>query len=243
MCKTASVVRAILAAWCALAAGEALAAPDFQLQPAVAYIGEYGQTSIYRAQVTLPEEYWGFPLSIELKVADTNVRKGSGGVFTGLDLDCILYDFDGLFNGNEIALDATYSVYPGARRYPTLYDPTAKNPGVLFGLDASGQLRPDVATLDQCDANFRVGIANLTVDSSRGWVSLGDAGYVLAIWDGLQVSEGGVAYIYIGDAGRNDEPPALTLRLLSAGVPEPSVLAVVALGALGVLRKRDRRAA
>jgi len=211
----------------------------------MSYLGIYGQTAVYKGSVGQIES--GAIDSIV--VTDLGQLGGSDGVFSGFDLDFILFDTDGTFNGNEFAAvdSATLSAGDVRRQSTTPFKPTANHPYALFGLGAGGAVDMRTATLNTHDA-FYVAGPDLAVDTCRGWVSLGDGGVLTANMASMSEYSSDASmdwrdtlYLYLGDAGQNDEFIDAQVQILldpGAYPPEPGTLSIVLCAALLLLRRR-----
>ena len=161
------------------------------------------KTTIYRADLgaALSALDGNFAAVSHVAIRDANSLTGSDGVFCGFDLDFLLFDNDGVLNGNEFGvINSTLINGGGIENAGTSpYQPTTLHPGPLFGTNVSGQLDAATATLGTLDANFQLG--NLSVDTSGGWVSLGDVGWIIGTVQNVTYNAGENLYLFVGDAG------------------------------------------
>ena len=212
MRKASLVLLIVLAPWGDRAPGDDVEDPGVSLYDvSMHYLGARGQTAVYTAQLT------DLPAGVidSLRFADKNLQKGSSGVFSGFDLDFVLMDSDGVFNsGDEFQVVTGADLQPGGVRRQTTspFQDTAAHPGPLFGLDATGAVMPSVTTLNQHDASYVSG-SQLAVDSSHGWLTLGDGGVLDLQTQWISTSLQPDLHIYVGDAGLNDESMDAQLQL------------------------------
>lgn len=206
---------AVLLGTCLLAAARPAAADailaDFSFtgtntfSPTLTYVGYYGQTSVYRADLTSYLLSHPGVLNItHVAVRDSNCEVGSDGVFSGFDLDFILFSRGSVFDGTTFGTIPQTLLQPGAK-WPyesNYYVPTALHPGPFFGMTTSSTLDTATATLGVRDANFRQGVG-FSVDTSRGWVTLGDRGALIGTVNGVTWNSTQRLYLYIGDADGN----------------------------------------
>ena len=206
------------------------------------YLGIYGQTAVYTGCFWQTEA--GTVESVV--VTDLNQLGGSDGVFSGIDLDFLLFDTDGVFEGSESgAVDsATLSAGDVRRQSTTPFKPTTNHPYPLFGLGAGGAVTMQTATLNTHDASYVAG-QNLAVDTCQGWVSLGDGGVLTANIASLSVGPYDSLYLYVGDAGQNDEfidaQVQIEIGYGSSYPAEPGTVSIVLCGALVLLRRHTQR--
>jgi hypothetical protein len=194
----------------ALAVSVGTAAADAATIPVtVSSYGQVGQTSIYRADLSA---LVGTVSSVT--IVDQGAPVGSSGIFSGVDVDFVVFDADGdpTTTGDQLVplTSAATAVTPGVVRTasdgsPSAYQPTADHPGPLFGLEADQTIDHATATLGTRDGTYWEGVY-FDVDHSDGWVSLGQGGALRAAF-GLLGLTGESMYLLIGDAG----PPAETL--------------------------------
>ncbi|HUT58360.1 MAG TPA: PEP-CTERM sorting domain-containing protein [Phycisphaerae bacterium] len=216
MWKAGLFLLTVLAPWGSRASGDAPELPPGPVDVSMSFYGIVGQTTVYSSHLT------DLPAGVidSLRFTDRNRQGGSDGVFSGFDLDFVLLDVDGVFNsGDEFEVVTAADLRPGNVRNGaiTRFRHTDAHPGKLFGLDAAGAVMPSVATLSTHDASY-VGGSGLTVDTSSGWLSLGDGGVLdlRTVWVSTTVYPD--LHIYVGDAGHNDESMAALLQVVV--VPE-----------------------
>ncbi len=211
MRKAGLISLLVLAPWTIGASGDIPESDMALVDVPMSFYGVLGQTTVYSSHVTdLPA---GFLDSVVF--TDRNKKGGSSGVFSGFDLDFVLLDVDGVFNnGDEFAVVAGADLQLGdvRNRVATRFRPTDAHRGELFGLDAAGAVVPSVATLSTYDASYVAG-AQLAVDSSHGWVSLGDGGELDLSLERISTRVYPDLHIYVGDAGLNDESMDAVLQL------------------------------
>jgi len=206
--RRALLVLGLLLGPCLVAAPAPAALVDVAMNPYADYNGpggsySYGQTTIFRGLITYSE----ITVIPDILISDWNGGTGGAdGVFSGFDLDFLVLDKDG-------DLSTTYDQYKptsavivkqGVIRNQTgsLYQSTVANPGPLFGLKADGTLNALVATLGTRDANFVYG--NMAVDTSYGWVSLGNGGQIRVSFGNVALDSSGM-YLFLGEVGKRDE--------------------------------------
>lgn len=172
-------------------------------------LGPSNQTNVYRADLgaALSALDGNFAAVSHVAIRDANSQTGSDGVFCGFDLDFLLFDNDGVLNGNEFGvINSTLINAGGIEKAATSpYQPTTLHPGPLFGTNVSGQLDAATATLGTLDANFQPGTGTLSVDTSGGWVSLGDIGWIIGTVQNVTYNAGENLYLFVGDAGKAGE--------------------------------------
>ncbi|HUT59144.1 MAG TPA: PEP-CTERM sorting domain-containing protein [Phycisphaerae bacterium] len=177
-------------------------------------LGLAGVTTVYRADLGAILSSIGGTITItHVAVVDGNSQYGSNGVFTGLDLDFVLFDYNGVLDGNEFGVIGSTLINAGDVRNAagSPYQPTTLHPGPLFGTTVSGQLDANTAMLGVHDGYFVPGVSLLSVDTSHGWCTLGDRGHIITTIQGVTYSSGEAAgsgedlFLLIGDVGMADE--------------------------------------
>jgi hypothetical protein len=170
----------------------------------MSFYGQMGQTAVYRGYLS-PAQVQVVTLVV---ITDANSGGGADGVFSGFDLDFLSLDLDG-------NLASTFDQYrprtggltivPGLVRdaATSVFQPTALHPGPLFGMNVGGSVDAATATLGQRDGSYVYG-PTLGVDTSHGWVSLGQGGQLAAAFACIPVPPTGM-YVFAGDVGFNDE--------------------------------------
>ena len=179
--------------------------------------GEVAQTTLFRGDVT------GLDIGsiTAVIIQDGDAQGGSSGVFSGFDLDFIVFDRDGDLDTTDDwvlpVLDGQTYVEPGVVRKgaQSPYLPTQLHPGPLFGLldDAAHSIDHPTATLTAPDALYLAGYENLSVDTSHGWVSLGDGGLINVTFPLISVGPTETMYLFIGDVGLRDEFPEASVEI------------------------------
>jgi len=179
------------------------------------FYGEFGQTSVYRADVSVT----GIGSIRGVQITDNLSLRGSTGVFSGLDVDCAFFDRDGdLTTEGDRILPRTgpeTNLTCGAidKQYTSAYQPTELHPGPLFGLNADCTIDHDTATLGEMDASFHEGLPNLAVDTCDGWLTLGDGGSLHVAFPLFTLDETQSMYLFIGDAGPPQEALAADVEV------------------------------
>ena len=163
-----------------------------------------------------------------LTLFDNNLQLGAAGVFTGFDLDFALIDADGDLGTTDDqgtgTFDSDFNFFnAGSKRtdadFP--FDATTLHPGPLFGLDAQGLISPTVTTLGALDAAYDL---PLTVDSSSGFLSLGDGGSISMDFPFSDIIFGSDPHLFIGEVGMTDgENLGATLEYLNFDLFVPAV--------------------
>ncbi len=182
-----------------LASTPALASPE---TVGMSFIDSAGQTAIWRGDLS---SAGSGTVNVAI-ILDGIGTGGSSGVFSGVDVDFVIPDRDGNLatTGDQIKPIENSSTYVtgGTIQNPVVspYQPTATHPGVLFGLNADGSIDWDTATLDTRDGSYNA--LSLMVDTSDGWVSLGECG---AMHTALPTTclDGGL-YLFVGDVGLSE---------------------------------------
>jgi len=147
--------------------------------------GRIGQTVLFYADVS--EACRSTVQTVTIR--DRGAEGGSSGVFSGFDLDFVVFDRDGDIATTddwilpvENHLTEIAPGLPPRKGSGSPYQPTETHPGPLFGvLDGEGDsysVDYGSATLGELDASYLAGVGNLSVDTSHGWVSLGDGGEI-----------------------------------------------------------------
>lgn len=162
--------------------------------------GETGQTSVYRADIS------HIPLkSIKTIIAqDSSSGGGSDGIYSGFDIDFLLLDMDGDFETKNDQIypleEEATKISPGKVRNPagTVFKPTKKRPGILFGLNAGNGIDFYLATISIPDAVYE----NINEpDSCSGWLSLGDKGTLYAHFGLKNIDRYPTMFLFIGETG------------------------------------------
>jgi len=202
------------------ALGAATARAEF-VPVTLAEYGTTGQTMLWRADLS------GVGTIQSVTITDRNLQGGSSGVFSGFDLDFLILDRDGDLTTVEDRIlpfqDARTYVVPGVVRkgLNSIYKPTTLyHPGPLFGLNANGSVDFATASLNEANATFHAGVPALTVDTSNGWVSLGDGGEIHVAFP-LVSAAGGSLFLFLGDVGIRDEMPSPQIELVVGDTTVP----------------------
>jgi len=187
---------------------------------------QIGQTTLWRADLSGAD---GTIRAVAIK--DLNTQGGSSGVFSGFDVDFLVFDRDGdLSTVDDRILPTenplTFVGNDGTVRkgLDSIYKPTAAHPGRLFGLNEDNSIDFATATLGIADAVYLPGVQNLSVDTSNGWVSIGDGGSIRVAFPLTSVSSEGSLFLFLGDVGLRDEfGDGLGEIQLSVDVPKVSI--------------------
>ena len=178
-------------------------------------IDPMGQTSLFRADLSVT----GIGSIRAVRITDNLSLRGSTGVFSGLDVDAVFFDADGdpTTTNDRILPHTGPDTYVDAGNVAiqntSMYQPTAAHPGPLFGLNPDGTIDHDTATLSTIDTSFNQGVPQLTVDSSHGWVSVGDGGSLHATFPLFTLTEEQSMYLFVGDAGPPEEDLGATVEV------------------------------
>ena len=186
----------------------------FGIELDLQFTGNQGQSSIYRTAIsgTQLQEIQAIELT------DAKAGGGSDGVYSGFDLDFVILDRDGdlsTTNDQIFPIVANSTVSSGGIRNPqsTSFVPTSLRPGILFGLDAAGEIDASLATLSTRDAVFFPGNP---VDSVSGWVTLGDGGRISISFPLTTLDSAEEIFLFVGEVGaNNDEFLAATVEVFS----------------------------
>ena len=183
---------------------------------AMGYYGVDDQTQVFRGYFLPPGP--GEILGVTLQ--DRNAQGSASGAFSGFDLDFFYVNKTGDLSDGSVTTIDTMTLTPGSIRTATTprFEPTAWHPGPLFGTlvrnDNALIVDQPTATLESLDGRYIYG-EQLSVDTSSGWVSLGDGGKIGLTIDPVSINNtfdpyynvNGIdgAYLFIGDVGRKDE--------------------------------------
>jgi hypothetical protein len=203
-----------------------------------------GQTRVFRGDLSS----LGVGSVYSARVTDAGVLGGQTGVFSGCDIDFVVLDRDGDLSTTADRIvpfqTAATSVTPGSIRNPTTspYQPTASHPGELFGLNTDGSIDFATATIGTRDASYNPITFLFTVDTSGGWVTLGDSGSLTAAFPDTTI--GSSLWLFVGEAGLASEGSTEGLNALVSinnSVPAPGAVLLVGLGGLLVSALRNRK--
>jgi PEP-CTERM motif len=195
--------------------------------------GVNGGTTVFRADLSLS----GLAQLQSITLPDSNSGLGgSGGAFSGFDLDAVKLANVSVATAGEASALAGLSVFDFAST-GTFFTPGTQRPPVapkLSGTDATGlAVDPAFATLDKFDAVF----------FTSGGVSLGDGGSV-GFNLTAPVSPAGM-FLYVGEIGTGAGESLLGAQVSVAAIPEPEtyLLMLVGLSVLALKARRRRRLA
>jgi hypothetical protein len=163
--------------------------------------GSPAGTAVYYADLS----NLGFELN-SLTIADSgNGEGGTGGVFSGFDLDAIKFSNTLITSAADIANLPSLNVFdfspaktvftPGTQRSSTGTEPSGPD---LFGT-INDNINNAVATLENFDANSTTG------SEAAGFFSLGDGGKVGFNLTSPIATIGNPLYLYLGEVGDNGE--------------------------------------
>lgn len=166
------------------------------------YFGYSGATALFRADLT------GFDVGTirAVSLLDAGSLVSSGDIFSGYDLDFIVFDRDGDLGTTDDQIlpqapPLTF-VIPGVitRPWPG-GNPPYSAPGPLFGLLADSSIDPAKSTLDARDAVVNFSVPAQAVENSHGWVSIGDGGIITAGFPLTSVGPGQDMFLFVGEVG------------------------------------------
>jgi PEP-CTERM motif len=165
---------------------------------------------------------------------------GSGGIFSGFDVDALFLDLDGsLLTSGDRVFGSSFLFTAGATRatLDPAWLPTAAHPGPTFGSVNSTTIDLAVATLNALD-----GLAFADVDMADGFLTLGDGGSLTANFAPV-VPVGAALYLFVGEVGTGaGEAIRASVFVSDSAVPEPGALSLVGLGLVAAGLARRRRA-
>ena len=170
---------------------------------------------------------------------DGTIVGGSGGVFSGFDLDAFFIDLDGNYatNGDRISplgAGSTIAFQAGSTRPPlnASEEPSIPHPGPVFGSSNATTLQLATATLDSFDA---ISIAN--VFQANGFFTFGDGGELVWTFSDLLLAANPNMTLFFGEvAGQAGE----NLIVSVSGVPLPGAVWLF-LSAIALLFGMSRR--
>lgn len=201
------------------------------------YYGDSFQTRIYRGELSVIQASY-FMDAVIYDGADIGVD----GVFSGLDIDFIGWNFSANPAGADPWIlpqesSSTY-VLPGSIINETTspYQPTAAHPGKLFGLNPDDSIDFATATLGNGDAYFDT--SPIDPDTSAGYVCLGEGGILSARFPVTTLPENSSIYLFVGITALCESD--FTAYAGVCHTPEPATLVMLGLGSLVLLRRRKR---
>jgi hypothetical protein len=205
----------------------------------MASYGTAGQTQLFRGDLS----GLGTGTFNTVTVQDALSGGGSDGVFSGFDLDFILLDRDGNLSTTADQIlafeNSSTSLASGSARNPVTspYQPTPSHPGALFGLNTDGSIDFATATIATRDGTYDP--YSLAVDTSNGWVTLGDGGVLTVRFPETMLTGSGM-WVFAGEVGMNEVLLANIEIADFKAVPAPGaiILGVVGVGFIGCFRRQ-----
>ena len=171
---------------------------------------------------------------------DNNAAGGGQGIFSGFDVDAVIFDLDGNLGTEADRLIPDNFVFNAGTTRPPQNSgelPTAEHPGPTFGSLSSTEIDFDTATLSEFDAVFD---PNASVDANsiaNGFLTLGDGGSLSVTFDNT-VGVGGDLFLFVGDVAANE---SLGLQVtVSSSIPEPSPSIIFLLATSFIVQRRYR---
>jgi len=195
------------------------------------------QTRIFRGELSVtPASY--FTNAVIYDGADI----GIDGVFSGLDIDFVAWNFSATPAGTDPWIlpeeSSSTLVYPGAiiNETSSPYQPTAAHPGKLFGLNPDDSIDFATATLGNGDAYFDT--SPIDPDTSAGYLCLGEGGILNASFPQTTLPQNSSIYLFVGITALYESDFAAYIAVCP--IPEPATLAILGLGSIVLLRRRKR---
>ncbi|MBN2377933.1 MAG: PEP-CTERM sorting domain-containing protein [Sedimentisphaerales bacterium] len=195
------------------------------------------QTKIYRGELSVAQASY-FMDAVIYDGADI----GLDGVFSGLDIDFVAWNFSDTPTATDPWIvpqesSDTY-VLPGSiiNETTSTFQPTAAHPGKLFGLNPDDSIDFATATLDNGDAFFETD--PIDPDTSSGYVCLGEGGILSARFPLTTLDENSSIYLFVGITALCESDFAVYVGVCHT--PEPATLAILGLGSLVLLRRSKR---
>jgi len=202
-----------------------------------------GQTRVFRGDLS----GLGVGTVYTATVTDAGAGGGQTGVYSGFDLDFLLLDADGNLSttGDQILpLQTGTGATAGSIRDQATspYQPTASHPGSLFGCNIDGSI--DFATASIATCNGFYSELWMAVDTSGGFVTLGDDGSLTAEFPDTLIGSG--LYLFVGETGLAALGSTEGLRAnveinQLPVVPAPGAILLASLGTVLLAGLRRRR--
>ena len=177
--------------------------------------GQGERTAVFRADLS----QLGIDLE-SLSIADSGNGGGASGIFTGFDLDGVKLSRVRVDNAEQVNAIAGLDVFDFSPLGTVLVPGTQRDPNAGSDLSGSinGFVNNGIATLSEFDA-FGV------INNPDGAVTIGDQGRIsFNLTDKIASGSGEPLFLYIGEAGNNEEAPDGDITVSNRRIGEGGLL-------------------